>query len=123
MRISDWSSDLFSSDLSAVDFARHIHAVAFNFDLAGERALRTTKQCGEHLAGLVAVVIDRLLAQDHQAGRFFLNHLGEQLGNTQRFRSEEHTTEIQSLMRNTYAVFCLKKNKIKTQTNQDTYTK
>src|SRR3546814_10601543 len=27
-------------------------------------------------------------------------------------RSEEHTPEIQSLMRTSYAVFCLKKNKI-----------
>src|SRR3546814_9551874 len=29
----------------------------------------------------------------------------------QRFRSEEHQSEIQSLMRNTYAEFCLKKKK------------
>src|SRR3546814_1440413 len=28
-------------------------------------------------------------------------------------RSEEHTSELQSLMRNSYAVFCLKKKKIK----------
>src|SRR3546814_8392238 len=28
------------------------------------------------------------------------------------FRSEEHTSELQSLMRNSYAVFCLKKKKI-----------
>src|SRR3546814_8895147 len=27
-----------------------------------------------------------------------------------RWRSEEHTSELQSLMRNSYAVFCLKKN-------------
>src|SRR3546814_6064242 len=27
----------------------------------------------------------------------------------ERFRSEEHTSELQSLMRNSYAVFCLKK--------------
>src|SRR3546814_6320171 len=27
------------------------------------------------------------------------------------YRSEEHTSELQSLMRNSYAVFCLKKNK------------
>src|SRR3546814_6859076 len=27
-----------------------------------------------------------------------------------RLRSEEHTSELQSLMRNSYAVFCLKKN-------------
>src|SRR3546814_6433106 len=37
-------------------------------------------------------------------------------------RSEEHTSELQSLMRNSYAVFCLKKKKqIKTQTNINTY--
>src|SRR3546814_4971187 len=28
-----------------------------------------------------------------------------------RWRSEEHTSELQSLMRNSYAVFCLKKKK------------
>src|SRR3546814_2889760 len=31
------------------------------------------------------------------------------------FRSEEHTSELQSLMRISYAVFCLKKKKNKTQ--------
>src|SRR3546814_7909819 len=30
------------------------------------------------------------------------------------WRSEEHTSELQSLMRNSYAVFCLKKNKTHT---------
>src|SRR3546814_5783368 len=34
-------------------------------------------------------------------------------------RSEEHTSELQSLMRISYAVFCLKKKKITTQTNHD----
>src|SRR3546814_1723466 len=38
-----------------------------------------------------------------------------------RLRSEEHTSELQSLMRISYAVFCLKKKKtIHTQTNHDT---
>src|SRR3546814_1331891 len=32
-------------------------------------------------------------------------------------RSEEHTSELQSLMRISYAVFCLKKKKKKTNTN------
>src|SRR3546814_6166701 len=32
-------------------------------------------------------------------------------------RSEEHTSELQSLMRNSYAVFCLKKKKIKSDEN------
>src|SRR3546814_6550764 len=35
-------------------------------------------------------------------------------------RSEEHTSELQSLMRNSYAVFCLKKKK---QRNKRTYNK
>src|SRR3546814_9522306 len=43
-------------------------------------------------------------------------------------RSEEHTSELQSLMRNSYAVFCLKKKKkykhkrMKKQTNTETVT-
>src|SRR3546814_1936543 len=39
-------------------------------------------------------------------------------------RSEEHTSELQSLMRISYAVFCLKKKKrIQTKNNKDTITK
>src|SRR3546814_7007657 len=36
-----------------------------------------------------------------------------------RFRSEEHTSELQSLMRISYAVFCLKKKKNITQQRKD----
>src|SRR3546814_6849188 len=36
-------------------------------------------------------------------------------------RSEEHTSELQSLMRISYAVFCLKKKKEKTETNNRLY--
>src|SRR3546814_9469233 len=38
-------------------------------------------------------------------------------------RSEEHTSELQSLMRISYAVFCLKKKKIKNKYNERSYTK
>src|SRR3546814_4953437 len=34
-------------------------------------------------------------------------------GNSERRRSEEHTSELQSLMRISYAVFCLKKKNIR----------
>src|SRR3546814_10311640 len=37
----------------------------------------------------------------------------EQIAKTTNMRSEEHTSELQSLMRNSYAVFCLKKKKQK----------
>src|SRR3546814_5301368 len=36
-------------------------------------------------------------------------------GKSQTIRSEEHTSELQSLMRISYAVFCLKKKKINNQ--------
>src|SRR3546814_10169424 len=37
-------------------------------------------------------------------------------------RSEEHTSELQSLMRISYAVFCLKKKKIQHKNNHNTHT-
>src|SRR3546814_4295552 len=41
---------------------------------------------------------------------------------TLQLRSEEHTSELQSLMRISYAVFCLKKKKTKKQTNHNHQT-
>src|SRR3546814_1723971 len=41
---------------------------------------------------------------------------GEQIRIFESSRSEEHTSELQSLMRISYAVFCMKKKKIKQQT-------
>src|SRR3546814_1668150 len=38
-------------------------------------------------------------------------------------RSEEHTSELQSLMRNSYAVFCLKKKKTKTYNKHKEHTR
>src|SRR3546814_1139987 len=38
-------------------------------------------------------------------------------------RSEEHTSELQSLMRNSYAVFCLKKKKEQTTSRSQAQTK
>src|SRR3546814_4180833 len=43
-----------------------------------------------------------------RSGDYLLNILNEETGEE---RSEEHTSELQSLMRISYAVFCLKKNK------------
>src|SRR3546814_6091630 len=40
---------------------------------------------------------------------------------SRRIRSEEHTSELQSLMRISYAVFCLKKKNERTQHNQHDY--
>src|SRR3546814_5828021 len=43
--------------------------------------------------------------------RFRIFHHGNVADPVGRFRSEEHTSELQSLMRISYAVFCLKKKK------------
>src|SRR3546814_4335020 len=43
--------------------------------------------------------------------------LDRQAGHLDQVRSEEHTSELQSLMRISYAVFCLKKKKHKIQLN------
>src|SRR3546814_3921818 len=69
---------------------------------------RWTFAVGAGLAGLAGATVAPLIAVDPQAG----------LG-----RSEEHTSELQSLMRISYAVFCLKKKKIKTINPQQTQLK
>src|SRR3546814_6823553 len=43
-------------------------------------------------------------------GRPLLVHAGQSEGGRDQHRSEEHTSELQSLMRTSYALFCLKKN-------------
>src|SRR3546814_8536431 len=93
MRISDWSSDVCSSDL----------------------VLRPHDTLHQQLADLV-VDADFLAALDHQVA--VRQHLGDQAGDIHRDlllavdRSEEHKSELQSLMRISYAVFCLNKKNI-----------
>src|SRR3546814_8895744 len=112
MRISDWSSDVCSSDLkrgdvvgAAVDQQEHVPA-----ELRAHRGLGVLaglqRQVGlgkgrRHAAGMEVAEI----AAARRRGP--LRQLGRQ-GNE---RSEEHTSELKSLMRNSYAVFCLKKKK------------
>src|SRR3546814_1058606 len=102
MRISDWSSDVCSSDLIVIGVGRqHAHA-------RGRPVLAHLR----HLAGHQMIVIDvervRPLQLGAPPGRIVrARHRAERPG----LRSEEHTSELQSLMRISYAVFCLKKKK------------
>src|SRR3546814_7032607 len=87
MRISDWSSDVCSSDLSVMDADGARAASEGLFKLVwSRRPLWTVLLTG----GAAAKLREELL---------------------RICRSEEHTSELQSLMRISYAVFCLKKNK------------
>src|SRR3546814_8452632 len=137
MRISDWSSDVCSSDLvgAFVDRAErmrqallvqaeHHHpqarAQVIAFEQAGEggdRRLRAHRIAA--LALHAQCVGQRLQAFVHQLQRMqelVVEKLGGLLPGEMDLqlvlghqRSEEHTSELQSLMRISYAVFCLKK--------------
>src|SRR3546814_10091565 len=98
MRISDWSSDVCSSDLAGNGIATE--------KADGRRTVRTkAAQPRERPAEPPELHIRRCVRNG--AGR------GPQVFRPQRGpdRSEEHTSELQSLMRISYAVFCLKKKK------------
>src|SRR3546814_6873548 len=120
MRISDWSSDVCSSDLVVhrpCDLADAFEA--FEIALVGhaeqslvEKALHRRQH---DLA--VSVVLDLLIGGVADPHRSHAAITGEMFGDT--LRSEEHTSELQSLMRISYAVFCLK-HKTQNQINTNT---
>src|SRR3546814_7131760 len=99
MRISDWSSDVCSSDLGLVQLPQvdvvDLEAVPL------QQPRHREHRADAHLVGLAAG--DRQAAVDAE-------------------RSEEHTSELQSLMRISYAVFCLKKKKNENSRNKNTQT-
>src|SRR3546814_10291517 len=107
MRISDWSSDVCSSDLSRLvtwDEEEYI----FEYD----PSLVTDEEKAAALAKATNWILSRhedVVAEGARAKVY------KRLSDTERARtrSEEHTSELQSLMRNSYAVFCLKKKKSK----------
>src|SRR3546814_2046378 len=116
MRISDWSSDVCSSDLlvqqrdRAVGDARDALVVQRRLEVVGVDVVVELLHVGDELIaecrallggrgrpvlprGDLAVGVERVLRRHPQV----------------LLRSEEHTSELQSLMRISYAVFCLKK--------------
>src|SRR3546814_10770534 len=111
MRIGDWSSDVCSSDLPACFHECQGHLRSGDLRLVGKGQYRPP--C-DRAAGAYRSREYRAAASGREMGS---------LGRPQDldFRSEEHTSELQSLMRISYAVFCLKKkNTIKKELN--TYT-
>src|SRR3546814_6971093 len=113
MRISDWSSDVCSSDLPVQQpvGVEGVPDVAAPIHVEGEAQLGTAR--ADRLAVVARLlfahavlgsqVFDRILALRRQR-RVELERLEMQF-----HRSEEHTSELQSLIRISYAIFCLKK--------------
>src|SRR3546814_4455468 len=122
MRISDWSSDVCSSDL--------VPRIDANFFVQSSHALRrkqgVQKTPKRRMFGriifhrhLIPAIANQLAETGPAACRKVLAVLEDrpQIFRTPEYpgrvsgrnRSEEHTSELQSLMRISYAVFCLKK--------------
>src|SRR3546814_4206749 len=111
MRISDWSSDVCSSDLRTTE-----HEADDVLDLAEAaiiaepelRRLKLLDAAVEAQAAIVRLVEVALVCIEH---RHCVRRVcgGADIELAGALRSEEHTPELQSLMRISYAVFCLDK--------------
>src|SRR3546814_9953167 len=107
MRISDWSSDVCSSDLERRIV--ELEAQIFRAGLArrlGPGRPELDARCADPVVGRLLVVA--LAGADT---RLDAKRQGADFAGVDAVRSEEHTSELQSLMRISYAVFCLKKKK------------
>src|SRR3546814_7731559 len=139
MRISDWSSDVCSSDLPAArrEFPLRLGgqrlARPFGISLcvlerdvddgvvhqivdAAVRARRVPPVGAGHQCPPLTEIVERhrrggALENERGGHGEFGIQIGIEPGIGRYFRSEEHTSELQSLMRISYAVFCLKKKK------------
>src|SRR3546814_2787479 len=109
MRISDWSSDLCSSDLPRPRrIIREFHLAIMLFDdLLDDREAQPGAALPRRHIGFGDRVA-RLRQPDSVVGDDDADDIA---GAYIELRSEEHTSELQSLMRISYAVFCLKKKK------------
>src|SRR3546814_10574708 len=133
MRISDWSSDVCSSDL--LGQRRRRRAVGTitrrQYDLGGggvdhgaggsrqRQSIRLTFLGQRHIDAVEPAPARTAPADPPHPQIATRQTLGAYVNRRrwQHRRSEEHTSELQSLMRISYAVFCLKKKK-KKKTNR-----
>src|SRR3546814_10526758 len=131
MRISDWSSDVCSSDLLIEDTNMLEELVVVGYGTQTKKLITgaTVQVKGEDLQRLsTPSVIGALQSQSPgvqitqssgmpgEGFKVTIRGLGT-IGNS---RSEEHTSELQSLMRHSYAVFCFKKQTQQKNLNQTT---
>src|SRR3546814_9355424 len=143
MRISDWSSDVCSSDLLGLGFRHHLFEIGILFVSVAHVAAACPlhDQVGGHAEQVALKVLDagHVVEREHACERLLRELLSvlvrwqpraqvadqrpmvaaiQRVDSTgmdgfgaSRAKSEEHTSELQSLMRISYAVFCLKKKK------------
>src|SRR3546814_1978181 len=110
MRISDWSSDVCSSDLGSRQLSGDRRIDRRRLAVAAELRI------GQAVARLAVVGIDDVTAR---AARMAIvaglvvgshePHIGVVEARVVKVRSEAHTSDLQAIMRISYAVLCLKK--------------
>src|SRR3546814_5248674 len=112
MRISDWSSDVCSSDLSAHSDEQFAVGSIVKLYILDELAAQVA--AGKRRWSDVVPLSHQSFSSAGTANWPKDTPVTVQSLANWMIRTEEHTTEIQSLMRTSYAVFCLKKKKQQT---------
>src|SRR3546814_1600325 len=118
LRISDWSSDVCSSDLGVYLALQKVYFRRTQFFMELQVVVPEIDEVAKNASAIHAVL--RLQFSDRDAFQIWRPNLNPRhcyppptatcIVRCAR-RSEEHTSELQSLMRISYAVFCLKKKK------------
>src|SRR3546814_10290173 len=127
MRISDWSSDVCSSDLIiTAAMVKGMRPGTVVVDLAAEsggnceltRPGETVVDNGVSVIGPLNLASQGAIHASEMYARNLFNFAALMIKDGAR--SEEHTSELQSLMRISYAVFCLKNKKHKQKIQKST---
>src|SRR3546814_9189799 len=120
MRISDWSSDVCSSDLVLLrDLARSGRLARLRLRLQDRPGalFQIARIFDEQQVNIIEIYHQRVFTTLPAKGLITdIECETRDRAHLDRLRSEEHTSELQSLMRISYAVFCLKKKNTNTKT-------
>src|SRR3546814_1603778 len=112
MRISDWSSDVCSSDLAGKGCPLQLYATN-QCDIVADRHAILSEQIADPQPLLRGIEDERVQFIEKQIIGSANTGAPDNAMRTEGYvmlRSEEHTSELQSLMRISSAVFCLKQN-------------
>src|SRR3546814_4257847 len=114
MRISDWSSDVCSSDLATTESVTHEVFRDKMIAASSRDTIRSKHRTGKYSrqlrSGWHAMWEEAALPALPMPLMMLLSEpVLRAIDRAAVNRSEEHTSELQSLMRSSYAVFCLKK--------------